>query len=447
MKDTVKTRKYKVVYKHKLRLIDYLVLSLVPISISFCLRFLNTSLKDFIDFHIPSIYIYIPYLILPPLYFGIYYTSKLSFSPIQKLKAKLFFVIKSNHFYFSEKFEGKERILSSLKFVFYFTDNKLIIDTYTNGANYTRKINELAELLESALSLPLLEMNTLNPEFTRYEFLLNKVEKLKITHLENLSNNGGNIQLDSEKTWDYIKNPHALIAGATSSGKTYMLYYLMLQFAKQGAELYIIDPKRSDLSSLIHFIPEGDKHVALTPTHIAQTLRKINDEMNYRYEKYFSTTSKMGVNYQYFNLHPIVIFFDEIAAFMEEDKKIAKEADAYLKQLIMKGRQAGVFIVLSTQKPNAEAISTSIRDQIGLRIALGQLSKPGYKMTLGDDWEELPSFETGTGKGLIMIDGLNWSIPRAFESPFMDLDTLKFQDTLGHFLEEGRKKYSSDKAS
>ncbi|UAT31313.1 cell division protein FtsK [Bacillus badius] len=240
----------------------------------------------------------------------------------------------------------------------------------------------------------------------------------------------------------YAKTPHALIAGATSSGKTFMLYYLMMQFAKRGAEIYILDPKRSDLSSLIHYIPEGHNHVAFTPNQICSILRKLNDEMNLRYEKYFSNTAKMGVNYQYFKLKPIVIFFDELGAFVEEDKKVSKEADSYLKQLVMKGRQAGIFLVLSTQKPNAEAISTSVRDQIGLRIALGQLSKPGYKMTLGDDWESLPSVEIGTGKGLIMIDGLNWSTPRAYTAPFLDLEKLRFQSTLYHLLEKGNENLS-----
>lgn len=126
---------------------------------------------------------------------------------------------------------------------------------------------------------------------------------------------------------------------------------------------------------------------------------------------------------------------------MKRIKKVAKEADSYLKQLLFKGRQAGIFLILSTQKPTAEAIPTAIRDQMGLRIALGQLSKPGYKMTLGDDWDELPSVETGTGKGLIMMDGMNWNVPRAYTSPLLNLESIRFQDTLSKLLEEGKQKF------
>ena len=89
------------------------------------------------------------------------------------------------------------------------------------------------------------------------------------------------------------------------------------------------------------------------------------------------TDVELGKNYIHYNLKPIVIIFDEVDAAMEEDKKIGKEIESYLKQLILKSRQAGIFIVLSTQKPNVEAFSTVIRDQIGLRAALGNYRKMG----------------------------------------------------------------------
>ncbi|MCK1998141.1 hypothetical protein MPH47_13130 [Psychrobacillus psychrodurans] len=442
MKNTLKMKKYKVSYKHKLRFIEYLALSLIPFALSMALKTIQPIVNQFFKYQISDYLIFVPYFFLLPLWFWAYFTSKFSFSDAQKIKALLFDVIKTNHFYFSEKFEGNEKIYTSLKFIFYFTESKLIIDTYTHGASYTKKINDLSDLLESALSLSLLEVNSMNPQYTRYEFLLNKVEPLLINTVNDIPNISGKIILDNEKVWDYAKVPHALVAGATSSGKTYMLYNLILQFAKQGAEIFILDPKRSDLSSLVHSIPNGSEFVAYSPNQIAKILRSLNEQMNNRYEKYFSSpTAKMGVNYQYFGLRPIIIFFDEVAAFMEEDKKIAKEVDSYLKQMIMKGRQAGVFLILSTQKPSVEAISSSIRDQIGLRIGLGQLSKIGYRMTLGDEWEELPTVETGTGKGLIFIDGYNWSTPRGYDAPFLDLESLDFQNTLKTLIQIGNENY------
>jgi len=439
---TSKSRKYKVKYKHKLGVIEYLFLSIIPFGLFMSLKIIQSNLLDSFDYQIPIFLYIVPFILLVFFWFWIYYKSKISFSMAQKTKAKLFHIIKTNRFYFSEKLGESEKVSSSLTFIFYFTNSKLIIDAYAYGASYTKKINELSDLLESALSLNLLEINSMNPDYTRYEFLLTSIERLYINEINDIPINIGKIQLDNEKFWDYSKTPHALVAGATSAGKTYMLFYLILQFAKQSAEIYILDPKRSDLSSLKFYIPNGENYVANTPTQIANVLRNLNDEMNLRYDTYFNNeTSKMGVNYQYFKLRPIVIFYDEVAASIEEDKKIAKEIDSYLKQLIMKGRQSGIFLILSTQKPNAEAISTSVRDQMGLRIGLGQLSRTGYRMTLGDDWEELPSVETGTGRGLIFIDGLNWSTPRAYETPYLDLERLEFEKSLKILIEEGNSKY------
>jgi len=129
---------------------------------------------------------------------------------------------------------------------------------------------------------------------------------------------------------------------------------------------------------------------------------------------YNPKNDSLGENYKYFGLNPIVIVFDEVAAVMEEDKKIGKKIDSYLKQLTLKRRQAGVFVILSTQKPNVEAISTVIRNQVGLRIALGQLAKNSCRITLGNDWEELPSGETEIGKDFILIDGNGWTLPRPY---------------------------------
>ncbi|MFL0366219.1 FtsK/SpoIIIE domain-containing protein [Pseudobacillus sp. 179-B 2D1 NHS] len=274
---------------------------------------------------------------------------------------------------------------------------------------------------------------------------MQKPERIKINSIDNINyDTAGEISLDSWKKWDYVKYPHALVSGITGSGKTFFLYYLMLQFAKQGAEIYILDPKRSDLSSLIHYIPKGDKHVLFTPNQIASALRKINDIMNQRYEKYFMSSGRVGMDYRSIGLHPIVIFFDEVAAFMEEDKKVAKEAEAYLKQISMKARMVGIYLVLSTQKPTAEALSTAIRDQMGMRIALGNMSKPGYKMALGDDWLELPKFEKGIGKGLIMIEGNGWNTPKEFDAPYLNLENLDFHGTLANLLEANEIRFINE---
>ncbi|WP_260840700.1 hypothetical protein [Staphylococcus epidermidis] len=55
-----------------------------------------------------------------------------------------------------------------------------------------------------------------------------------------------------------------------------------------------------------------------------------------------------------------------------DDKNKKAEYDRLLKNLILKGRSAGINIVLSMQKPLATTISTDIRDQLSFRVVLGK---------------------------------------------------------------------------
>lgn len=54
-----------------------------------------------------------------------------------------------------------------------------------------------------------------------------------------------------------------------------------------------------------------------------------------------------------------------------------------IKQIILLGRQAGVFILVSAQQMRAETLNTDLRDNLGLRIALGANSIEGYRMVFG----------------------------------------------------------------
>ena len=55
------------------------------------------------------------------------------------------------------------------------------------------------------------------------------------------------IPLMKEIDWDISKQPHALIAGVTGSGKSMFINYLFKQFQNLHSEIYTIDPKYADL--------------------------------------------------------------------------------------------------------------------------------------------------------------------------------------------------------
>lgn len=245
------------------------------------------------------------------------------------------------------------------------------------------------------------------------------------------------IPLDKDKSWYWWLDPNGQISGPRGSGKTFMIYYVLLSFAKRGADIYICDPKRSDLSSLRFCFPEHlqDSHVATTPGKICKILRELTETMNQRYEDYFTTdTLEIGSTALEANLRPVVVFIDEILALVEEDSKIAKEVEIYLKQIILKGRQAGIYAIISSQRLATDTLNGVIRENCGLRILLGKVQAESYKMGLGFSEAELPRARTGTGQGYIFLDGQGWAVPKAFEVPYIDTKKLDIRKVLSKYL-------------
>lgn len=51
------------------------------------------------------------------------------------------------------------------------------------------------------------------------------------------------------------------------------------------------------------------------------------------------------------------------------DTKAAKEFSNSLRDLIARGRAAGIIVMLAAQKPSADTVPSAIRDLVGLRLA------------------------------------------------------------------------------
>lgn len=150
-----------------------------------------------------------------------------------------------------------------------------------------------------------------------------------------------------------------------------------------GTDVRILDPKNADLADLEEVLP---KKVYSQKNGILMCLRKSVDGMMERMDEMKQMPNyKTGENYAYLGLKPVFIFFDEYVAFMDLlDMKERNEALSYMKQLVMLGRQAGYFLVLGAQRPDAKYLADGIRDQFSFRVSLGLMSETGYGMMFGD---------------------------------------------------------------
>lgn len=343
---------------------------------------------------------------------------------------KLFKFIKLNQLYISQITETKEKkYIETLEMEW--IDNKkdtstFTIRVYNIGGLLSHKVNDLGSKLEAYLGKKLIS-NTKQLTYTDYTFELIKDERLKVSDLNlEKGRNSTVIQLTKKISYDISKAPHGLTVGITGSGKSMFLNYKILQYASIGADIYICDPKNADLSLLRYVNGFSEENVAVTSNQICKILRMVNTKMMNRYDKYFSSKESFGKDFTDFGLKPIVVFIDEVTAFVKvSDKKIAEEAMSYIYNLVMMGRQVGILTEISLQRPDASILDGAIRDQLGCRVALGNLSEDGYRMVFGSSFKDYKSIEI-KGGGHVQIDG-KMTLPAYFETPFFDknFDFLK----------------------
>lgn len=327
------------------------------------------------------------------------------------IKNNLYQLIKYNNFYKKENDN-----LTYKPLIYYdYDDKNLIIKVRIDGSNFRDNYLDLENSLEDLFVMECIDKTQDNGYIT-YKLDKTSTERLNISNIDILEKDI--IAINNKIRWNYRKCPHALIAGVTGKGKTYLLAYLIKIFILLNADIKILDPKMSDLSYLEKIFRDD---VVSTPGQIAKVLRETTNLMNERYQTFKSMHNYgFGKDYKDYGFKPIFIVFDEIAAFMASiDKKTSKEIDDYMSEIIMKGRQAGVFMVLTTQRPDSDVIKTAIRDQLGLRVALGEMSKTGYSMVFGSEFNDLELNNAAPGNGYIFIDGVHTK-PVKFQSPLFE---------------------------
>jgi hypothetical protein len=349
------------------------------------------------------------------------------------------FFLESNNLYQTttvEKYDKdnkirKEKIISNSAIVGYLiTDQEITIRAYKQGDLYTDKTNGFDTSLSALLKLSLDEkIDTV----THCDYIFKRFPDKRLILSQGVPPIKGTvIPITENISYDISKVSHGLTVGGTGSGKSFFINYKILCYVQMGAILYIADPKSADLS-LLRFINGFEERVGTEPNQIAKLLREASDIMEERYRTHFSDTSAFGKTFKDFNLPPLVFVFDELAAFMKTaDRHLKDEVISRIYNIILKGRQAGVFMELILQRPDASILDGAIRDQLGCRALLSNASTEAAHMIFGSSDVEYKAI-TEKGGGYIKIDGQGKE--RYFEAPYLGKDF--------NFIEE-LKKYQKD---
>jgi DNA segregation ATPase FtsK/SpoIIIE-like protein len=172
---------------------------------------------------------------------------------------------------------------------------------------------------------------------------------------------------------------HLLVGGATGAGKSRFLRVLFAELApRPNLALLLQDPKRVEFGPMAPRATTVAKH----RDSAVEFLERLCQLMDDRYERMeHQGVSQLEPSAE----HPYVVaIFDEYAALGRGPSRDVNARHDKTEELIQMGRAAGIGLVLCTQKPDAGAVPTTIRDNLRVRIAFGCEGWQQSNMILGD---------------------------------------------------------------
>ena len=214
---------------------------------------------------------------------------------------------------------------------------------------------------------------------------------------------------------DLAKTPHLLVAGTTGSGKSVginaMILSMLFRNSPKRLRLVLIDPKMLEFSlynDILHLLTP----VVTDMNKASAALKWLTNEMDRRY----AVMSRVGVRqFSGFNekvleaeargtpirdpmaakddpaapnLEPwpyIVCVVDELADLMLTNRK---EVEGEITRLTQKARAAGIHLILATQRPSVDVVTSLIKANVPSRIAFQVASATDSRVILGESGAE-----------------------------------------------------------
>lgn len=215
---------------------------------------------------------------------------------------------------------------------------------------------------------------------------VNLSKKIIISHLSQLEpEKAYKVRCQQGLVWDLSKAPHALIAGDSGSGKTAVLMTFLAQFLAGGASIKVVDPK-AEFIFLESILPKGS--VVRDFDQVLSLLKKMTDEMTKRNQiiaEQIKMKKSLGLTGADLGMRPTILIIDEVGSLVAGvERKQLTEFIGYLTKIVQMGRSSLTNVILTTQQPNAQIISTAIRDQLSFRVLMGKPSPELKRMAFGD---------------------------------------------------------------
>ncbi|MDQ6839710.1 MAG: hypothetical protein M3137_15630 [Actinomycetota bacterium] len=122
-----------------------------------------------------------------------------------------------------------------------------------------------------------------------------------------------------------------------------------------------------------------------------------------------------------------IVACDELALFTAAgERKQRERVSDLLRDLVARGRAAGIVVIAATQKPSSDVVPTSLRDLFGYRWAMRCATREASDTILGSGWStngySAAEIDPATrGVGYLLHEG---GFPVRMRAAYLDDETL-----------------------
>jgi S-DNA-T family DNA segregation ATPase FtsK/SpoIIIE len=215
------------------------------------------------------------------------------------------------------------------------------------------------------------------------------------------------------------------IGGEPGSGKSVALNLITAHAALSlDCRLVLVDGKRVELGL---WRACADMFIGPSITDAIEALRQLQSTMDSRYDVLLNAGQRKITRTS--GLPVMLVVLDELAYFSATvgETKQQKEFVSLVRDLVARGRAAGVIVVAATQRPSADIVPTSLRDLFGYRWAFRCSTSASSDVILGHGWasEGYSAADidpSARGVGWLIAEG---GIPRRIKAAFLSDEEVR----------------------